>query len=138
MKTIINSRTRQYRVWDTFKKRMCYNEVCMYASFNDNGSVNLYNGICDNVLMESSGLTAVNALEIYEGDIVMDTLTKGVYEVRLGFCKKHAFTGWYLSFMEDDSIQRALNADEDSVNNSAKYLRVIGDIYSKDFKSLLV
>lgn len=64
-----------------------------------------------------AGIRDCGGIELYLGDTIEDTLTKAVYVIEFGFCKKYAFTGWYAKGINvDQSVP--LNNDDDSDKNS--------------------
>ncbi len=49
---------------------------------------------------EYTGIRDTDSNEIYENMTVIDSLTNMETVVKFGFCKKYAFTGWYLENLE--------------------------------------
>jgi len=66
-----------------------------------------------------------NEKEIYDGDIILDLITKAVYLVKVGFCKKYGFTGVYGEDRDGRQVQINNDADENHNSNISK----IGNIF---------
>jgi len=54
----------EFIVWDGFKKKFV-NDVTMYMSFNENGTINSFNGFGDNKYFNYIGLKDINNNKIY-------------------------------------------------------------------------
>lgn len=77
------------------------------------------------ILMLMTPIQDMNMEAIYVGDIVKDRLTGRIHEVKFGFCKKYAFTGFYCETA--DGYQATLNGDYGKSTNSQ--IEVIGNIH---------
>jgi uncharacterized phage protein (TIGR01671 family) len=82
----------------------------------------------DTIPMQFTGIKDKEGNDVYEGDIIMDLLTKAVYLVKIGFCKKYAYTGVYGEDLEGNQVR--INNDSDESNNI--FISVIGNIYENE------
>ena len=114
-----------FRCWDTGINFMYYDPEC-YNLYNevDNG---LHSGYEDkygtwhqNVLMQYTGLTDKQGVEIYEGDILVIELDWG-YGLAKIYSEVYFNNGMFKS--------KAINSHEDVSLMEMPYLEVIGNIY---------
>jgi hypothetical protein len=68
-----------------------------------------------------------NRKDLFEGDLIKDTLTTAVYEIKYGYCKKAGFTGWYC---ENEHQEIPINNDSGKDYNS-QILFIGNKFYSK-------
>jgi uncharacterized phage protein (TIGR01671 family) len=65
--------------------------------------------------------------EIYEGDLIKDTMTMAILQVKFGYCQRHGFNGWHCSYVNISVADTSLNGDYGTdINNN---IEVIGNIW---------
>ena len=96
------------------------------------------NGICEGVaeaalerypISQYTGLKDKHGKEIYEGDILIDTLTKMKYVVKFGYCKKFAYNGWYV---QNDGVDYTTSLNGDYSTNQNSQIEIIGNVYENE------
>lgn len=125
----------KFRAWNKALKKMSY-KVNLYALGKDGyiDRAQLDNENCmrtiglDCEVMESTGIFDKNKKVIYDGDVLLDTLTTVRLCVRFGHNRSGAYTGWYVEYLNIDRDNfGTINGDYNTSTNSQ--LEVIGNIY---------
>lgn len=129
----------KFRAWDNDAKQMIYSGFyieqlsgkCYWAwedtaPFDKKGIESC--GELEPELMQWTGYLDKTKQEIYEDDILLDTLTGVEYQIKFGFCKKYAYTGWYCW---NEELERAATLNGDYDTNINSQVIVIGNIYQK-------
>jgi len=110
-----------FRAWDKDNEQMIYPMPIGELTVGD-----ILNR--RSILMQYTGLKDKNGSDIYESDIIKDTLTGAIILICFGFNKYVGYTGWYGKYLNiDRNGFCAINNDSDSETNSM--IELCGNIH---------